>query len=139
MEGKNAGTNASGKKSRKQQREPLTATPTDVFVKLPHLFVPFLDRVSLNQLFSTSKEIHAVAISQAVTLPLPEKRFRGDSGVFCTAFSSDGGLLAYGCEDGHIQIQNRSNGRCNALQGHTGLVRSISFSPDREISCVWQL
>jgi hypothetical protein len=50
--------NTSSKKPR-SQREPLTATPTDIFVKHPYLFVPFLDRVSLNWLFSTSKEIHA--------------------------------------------------------------------------------
>jgi WD40 repeat protein len=117
------------RKNPRQQREPLTATPTDVFVKHPYLFEPFLDRVSLNRLFSTSKEIHAEA-SRAVTLPWPEKRFRVFSRVFSVVFSPDGGLLAYGCSNGRTSIWNRSDGQCTVLEGHTGLVRSVSFSPD---------
>jgi WD40 repeat protein len=125
----NAGTNASSKKPRPQRREPLTATAADVFVKHPYLFVPFLDRVSLNRLFSTSKEIHAEA-SRAVTLPWPEKRFRVDSRVWGVTFSSDGGLLAYGCHHNTVRIWNRSDGQCTVLEGHTDAVRSVSFSPD---------
>jgi WD40 repeat protein len=121
--------NASGKKSR-QPREPLIATPADVFVKHPYLFVPFLDRVSLNRLFSTNKEIHAEASSRAVTLPWPEKRFQVGLRVYSVAFSPDGGLLACGCHNGRIHIWNRSNGRCMVLEGHTNCVSSLTFSPD---------
>jgi WD40 repeat protein len=141
MEGKNAGTNASGKKSRKQQREPLTATPTDVFVKYPYLFVPFLDRVSLNRLFSTRKEIHAEASSRTVTLPWPEKRIEVSASVWCVAFSRDGGLLAYGYRylgNNCIRIWSRSDGQRTLwsrdqrtlLEEHTGKIESFSFSPD---------
>jgi WD40 repeat protein len=119
---------ASSKKPR-QKREPLTATPTDIFVKHPYLFMPFLDRVSLNRLFSTSKEIHAQA-SRAVTLPWPEKHFQVGSGVYSEAFSPDGGLLACSCRNGRIRIWNRLNGQCTLLEGHTAIVRSVSFSPD---------
>jgi WD40 repeat protein len=120
--------NVSSKKPR-QQREPLTATPTDAFVKHPYLFAPFLDRVSLNRIFSSNKEIHAA--SRTVTLPWPEKRFHvvGEA-VHSVAFSPDGGLLASGYNDGNIRIWNRLNGQCTVLQGHASIVRSVSFSPD---------
>jgi WD40 repeat protein len=124
--------NASSKKPRPTQREPLTATATDAFVKHLYLFVPFLDRVSLNRLFSTSKEIHAEA-SRAVTLPWPEKLFRVGSGVYCMAFSSDGGLLAYGCGDGRTRVWNRSNGEFTVLGGHNSIVNGVAFSPDGKL------
>jgi WD40 repeat protein len=115
---------------RKMQREPLSATPTDVFVKHPYLFVPFLDRVSLNRLFSTSKEIHAEA-GRTVILPWPEKRFRVASTVQvrCVNFSPDGGSLAAACSDGRTCLWNRVNGPCTGLEEH-GAVHSVSFSPD---------
>jgi WD40 repeat protein len=129
--------NATSKKSRPQRREPLTATPTDVFVKHPYLFVPFLDRVSLNRLFSTSKEIHAEASSRAVTLPWPEKEIQlidvghdtVASRVASMVFSPDGGLLAFAYDMG-VHIWNRLNGEFTLLEGHTDAVRSVSFSPD---------
>jgi hypothetical protein len=70
--------NVSNKKQRPAaRREPLTATATDVFAKHPVLFVPFLDRVSLNRLFNTSKEIHAEAgrdvLADLHTWPTPRK------------------------------------------------------------------
>jgi WD40 repeat protein len=118
--------------SGKMQREPLIATAADVFVKYPYLFVPFLDRVSLNRLFSINREIHAEA-SRAVTLPWPEKLFHAGSTVMSVAFSQQGGLLAYGCHNGRIQIRNRSNGQRNELEGHANAVHSVSFSPDGKL------
>jgi WD40 repeat protein len=121
--------NASSKKPRRQQeQEPLTATAADVFAKHPYLFVPFLDRVSLNRLFGTNKEIHAE--SQAVTLPWPEKRMQVGSIVLSVEFSPDGGLLASGCSNGRTCLWNRLNGRFTLLEGHHGDVRRVSFSPD---------
>jgi WD40 repeat protein len=115
------------------QKEPLSTTPTDVFVKLPHLFVPFLDRVSLNRLFSVNRELSAAR--QSVTLPWPEKQFHVGSLVMSVAFSPNGGLLACGCDDERdgtstIRIWNRTDGHCTGLQGHVGTVKSVSFSPD---------
>jgi WD40 repeat protein len=100
--------NATISKKPRPQREPLTATATDVFAKHPYLFVPFLDRVSLNRLFSVDREIHAA--SQSVTLPWPEKRFQAGANVWCVVFSPDGGFLASGCHNGTVQIRNRSSG-----------------------------
>jgi WD40 repeat protein len=122
--------NASIKKPR-QQREPLTTTPTDVFAKLPYIFVQFLDRLSCNRLFSTNKEIHVAG--RAVTpLPWPEKRFQVASRVAsCSvAFSPDGGLVASGSSNGRTSIWNRSDGRCTVLEGHNSIVNGIAFSPD---------
>jgi hypothetical protein len=78
--------NASNKKPR-QQSEPLTATPTDVFAKHPYLFVPFLDRVSLNRLFSTNKEIHE-PIHQPVSNIIDDRRLSGTILVLLGSSSS---------------------------------------------------
>jgi WD40 repeat protein len=113
--------------SSRQQIEPI-----DIFAKFPYLFVPFLDRVSLNRLFSSNKEIYAASqeVREAVTLLWPEKKLWVGSRVFSVAFSPDGGLLACGCESEKIHLWNRSNGRGTLLEGHTSWVRSVSFSAD---------
>jgi WD40 repeat protein len=123
--------NNTSKKSRQRQREPLSATPTDVFVKLPHLFVPFLGRVSLNRLFSVNREIQAAG--RTVTLPWPEKRFYVHSHVYSVAFSPDGGLLVCGCSNGHTLMWNRTDGQCTLLTGHSAVVRSVTFSPNGKL------
>jgi WD40 repeat protein len=133
-----------------------SCTPTDVFCRLPHLLVAYLDRVSLNRLFSANKVLYAA--SRTVTLPWPEKRILLSIGlpVYSVQFSPNGGLLACGCRNGTIQIWNsNSRNRLNTndgavavaaavvdgrpagtpivLQGHAGIVKSLAFSPNGKL------
>jgi WD40 repeat protein len=109
-------------------------TPTDVFVKHLHLFVPFLDRVSWNQLCSASSEIHASSRASPVTPPWPKKaRLSVDSPVMSVAFSPDGRFLACGCSNGIIRVWNVTDGRCTLLEGHTDCVTSLNFSPGSKL------
>lgn len=115
----------------KFQREPLTATPNDVFLKHLHLFVPLLDRKSLNGLCSANREIHAAG--RTVALPWPVKSLRVGWYVYSVAFSPDSGLLACGCFNGRIYTRNRTDGNCTSWEGHASGVHSLTFSPDGKL------
>jgi WD40 repeat protein len=102
----------------------------DVFCKHSDLFVPYLDRLSLNRLFSTNSQIYDC--SRSITLPWPQLLLRVGSSISIksVAFSSDGEWLACGAEDGIVRLWNRRNGTCTLLESHTGDVSCVSFSPD---------
>jgi WD40 repeat protein len=96
--------------------------------------LPLLDRVSRNRLCSTSKELHAA--SREVNPPWPFKRrlhAAGDAYLHYVAFSPDSELLAGGGSDASIRIWDRADGRCTRLEGHTGGVHSLHFSPDGKL------
>ncbi len=54
-----------------------------------------------------------------------------DHDIYTVTFSPDGKILASGRSDGKIFLWNAENGNSiNVLQGHSGIVTSLSFSPD---------
>ncbi|MEE8391533.1 MAG: WD40 repeat domain-containing protein [Anaerolineae bacterium] len=64
--------------------------------------------------------------SQGVRWPL-----QSTSPVLCVAFSFDGRALAWGSEDGTIQVRSVARSqKLHQLQDHAGAVHSVAFSPD---------
>jgi tricorn protease-like protein len=56
------------------------------------------------------------------------------SPVSSVAFSSDGKMLASGCDDGIIRLWDPANGQeLRTITGHSGPVYSVAFSPDGKI------
>jgi uncharacterized protein with WD repeat len=66
------------------------------------------------------------ASSQSVRWPL-----QNTSPVLCVAFSDDGRALAWGSEDGTIQVRDVARSqKLHQLKDRTGAVHSVAFSPD---------
>ena len=107
--------------------------PVSVIVE--HI-LPLLDRVSRNRLCSTNKELHATS-RKVTNPPWPFKRrlhAGGHANVHSMAFSPDSESLASGSDDGIIRIWDRADGLCTHLEGHTGDVNDLHFSPDGKLS-----
>lgn len=54
------------------------------------------------------------------------------NGILCLAFSRDGSWLASGSYDKTIRLWDLKNGSSYRLDGHTGSVNALAFSPDKE-------
>ena len=105
---------------------------TDIFCKHSDLLLPFLeDRASWIQLRSLNSQIYNC--NRSITPPWPQKILRVGSPVNSVTFSSDGGSLACGSDDGIVRLWNGRNGSCTLLEGHTESVRCVSFSKDGKL------
>jgi hypothetical protein len=104
-------------------------------ILVEHILPMLNDRKTWNNLRFASKEIYDTSqklISNGkIAPPWPQKRIDVTSNVHSLAFSPDGSLLAYVCQDGVVHIRNGQNGQHSILEGHTAdWVRSLSFSPE---------
>jgi WD40 repeat protein len=50
--------------------------------------------------------------------------------VYNVAFWPDGSRLAFGFDDGIVQVWNVATGQVETLEGNSGWVYSVAFSPD---------
>jgi WD40 repeat protein len=106
-------------------------------ILVEHILPMLNDRKTWNNLRSTSKETYETSqklISNGkIAPPWPQKRIDVTSNVHSVAFSPDGALLAYVCQDGVVRIRNGQNGQHSILEGHPSTVNHICFSPSGSI------
>jgi WD40 repeat protein len=89
---------------------------------------PFLDRLTLNNLALSSKEM-ADAL-QAIVRPWPASDLRIDNIVQCLTFSPDGDTVACRDRAGRITMGKRQNGQQISIEGFKcSILSNIAYSP----------
>jgi WD40 repeat protein len=109
----------------------LPRIPSSVWVT--HV-LPYLDRISQNQLCATCKEIHQTYKQTGVEPQWPNGKFRIRRPVRTVAFSPSGRTLAIALNSKTISLWNRRTGLDQTLVGHYGIVSDVTFAANHALA-----
>ena len=111
----------------KWTEDKVVTLPSTVIVS--HI-LPYLDRVSFNNVITISTEIFEETKSAQMNPPWPQTTLPVESEVRTIAFSPQNNILVCGCEDGSVRVWKNKNGNCTILPGHEADILTIAFAMD---------